>query len=64
LPATGDSISTVALSVIMSASCGLLDHIAHLDVPGEDLGLGNAFADVGQLEFVASPRLSVLQFFS
>jgi hypothetical protein len=31
----------------------LLDHVADLDVPGDDLGLGNAFADVGQLEFVA-----------
>ena len=33
-----------------------LDHVAHLDVPGDDLGLGNAFADVGQLEFVARHR--------
>src|SRR3546814_20536526 len=31
----------------------LLDRVADLDVPLDDLGLGNAFADVGQLEFVA-----------
>ena len=32
----------------------LADRVADLDVPGDDLGLGDAFADVGQLEFVAS----------
>ena len=29
-----------------------LDAVADLDVPGDDLGLGNAFADVGQLELI------------
>ncbi len=29
-----------------------LDPIADLDVPGDDFGLGNAFANVGELEFV------------
>ena len=29
-----------------------LDAVADLDVPGDDLRLGNAFADVRQLEFV------------
>jgi hypothetical protein len=28
----------------------LLDTVADLDVPGDDLGLGDAFADVGQAE--------------
>ena len=28
----------------------LRDHVADLDVPGDDLGLGDAFADVGQLD--------------
>ena len=32
----------------------LVDRVADLDVPGDDLGLGDAFADVGQLEDVAS----------
>ena len=35
--------------------------VADLDVPGDDLGLGNAFADVGQLEFEARHDGSVLQ---
>ena len=44
-------ISTVALSVIMSASCWSSSTCRlTFDVPGDDLGLGNAFADVGQLE--------------
>ena len=30
----------------------LFRSVADLDVPGDDLGLGNAFADVGQLELV------------
>ena len=30
----------------------LLDPVADLDVPGDDFGLGNAFADVGQLELI------------
>ena len=60
LPATGDSISTVALSVIMSAICwSSAIVVADLDVPGDDLGLGNAFADVGQLEFVASHQSAI-----
>ena len=29
-----------------------LDLVADLDVPGDDLGLGNAFANVGQLELI------------
>ena len=29
-----------------------LDRVADLDVPGDDFGLGNAFADVGQLELI------------
>ena len=29
------------------------DRVADLDVPGDNLGLGNAFADVGQFELVA-----------
>ena len=33
-----------------------LDAVADLDVPGDDLGLGDAFADIGQLEFVAGHR--------
>ena len=36
------------------------DRVADLDVPGDDLGLGNAFADVGQLEFV--PHQSAITF--
>ena len=32
----------------------LADDIANLDVPGDDFGLGNAFADVGELELVGS----------
>ena len=35
------------------------DRVADLDVPGDDLGLGNAFADVGQLEFVASHQSAI-----
>ena len=35
----------------------LADHVADLDVPGDDLGLGNAFADVGQLELVEVPSV-------
>ena len=51
MPATGDSISTVALSVIKSASWPiLLDAVTDLYVPGDDLGLGNALADVRQPE--------------
>ena len=34
-----------------------LDRVADLDVPGDDLGLGNAFADVGQLELVRLPSV-------
>ena len=44
----------------------LLDLVADLDVPGDDLGLGDAFADVGQLELVdahASPGPSSSAFF-
>ena len=37
----------------------LADRVADLDVPGDDLGLGNAFADVGQLEFVASHQSAI-----
>ena len=56
--ATGEVISTVALSVITSTSgCVLVDEVADLDVPGDDLGLGDAFADIGQLEDEACPRL-------
>ena len=33
------------------------DRVADLDVPGDDLRLGNAFADVGQLEFVIAPSV-------
>ncbi len=32
----------------------LLDAVADRDVPGDDLGLGRAFADIGQLEDIAS----------
>ena len=56
VPATGDGISTVALSVITSArtwSSGT--DVADLDVPFDDLGLGDAFADVGQLDRCACP---------
>ena len=35
------------------------DRVADLDVPGDDLRLGNAFADVGQLEFVASHQSAI-----
>ena len=35
------------------------DRVADLDVPGDDLGLGNAFADVGQLEFVARHQSAI-----
>jgi hypothetical protein len=35
----------------------LADHVADLDVPGDDFGLGYAFADVWKLEFVARHRL-------
>ena len=53
MPATGDGISTVALSVITSTSgWSSADAVARLDVPGDDLGLGDAFADVRQLEDV------------
>jgi hypothetical protein len=46
------------LSVITSTR-GLVfvDPVADLDMPGDDLGLGGAFADIGQLEDVA-PMLS------
>ena len=37
------------------------DRVADLDVPGDDLRLGNAFADVRQLEFV-SGHYSVMTF--
>ena len=60
LPATGLSISTVALSVIMSASCWSSSTcVADLDVPGDDLRLGDAFADVGQLEFVGRHQSAI-----
>jgi hypothetical protein len=53
-PATGDSISTCRLvGHHVGKLLVFLDLVADLDVPGDDLGLGNAFADVGQLEFVA-----------
>ena len=42
----------------------LVDLVADLDVPGDDLGLGDAFADVGQLEFVASHRSASITFSS
>ena len=29
-----------------------LDAVAQFDVPGDDLGLGDAFTDVGQLELI------------
>ena len=37
----------------------LADRVADLDVPGDDLGLGNAFADVGQLEFVSRHQSAI-----
>ena len=37
----------------------LADRVADLDVPGDDFGLGNAFADVGQLEFVSSHQSAI-----
>ena len=50
-PATGDGISTVALSVITSASTwSSATAVAGLDVPGDEFDLGDAFADVGHLD--------------
>ena len=39
-----------------------LDPVAELDVPRDDLGLGDAFADVGQLEFKAGHQRSITFF--
>ena len=51
VPATGDGISTVALSVITAATTwSSRDEVADLDVPFDDLGLGDALADVGHLD--------------
>ena len=36
----------------------LRDPVADRDVPGDDLGLGRAFADIGQLEDDSGPSLS------
>ena len=55
VPATGDDSSTVALSVITSASdWSSWIVVADVDVPLDDLGLGHALADVGQLHDVAA----------
>ena len=52
-PATGDEISTVALSVITSASTdSARDLVADRDVPLDELGLGDALADIGKLDDV------------
>ena len=57
LPATGDGISTVALSVITRrATWSSLDRVARLHVPGDDLDLGDAFADVRHLDDVNAHR--------
>ena len=49
-PATGDETSTVALSVSTSASDRFgRDLVADRDEPLDELGLGDALADVGQL---------------
>ena len=53
VPATGEGISTVALSVITSTSAWSSATVSPTaDVPLDDLGLGDAFADVGQLDDV------------
>ena len=36
-----------------------LDLVADLDVPGDDLGLGNAFANVGELELIETHYASM-----
>ena len=53
LPCTGDGISTVALSVITSASTWSSTTVSPgLHVPGDELDFGDAFADVGHLDDV------------
>ena len=55
-PATGDGISTVALSVITSASTWSSATVSPgLHVPGHEFDLGDAFADVGHLDDVRAP---------
>ncbi len=55
LPLTGEVISIVALSVITSTSGASSSTVwADLDMPGGDFGFSSAFADVRQLECVAS----------
>ena len=41
----------------------LLDRVADLDVPRDDLGLGNAFADIGQAEFEPGHRQTSFMIF-
>ena len=53
LPATGDGISTRRLVGHHVGEHLVLDHrVARLDVPGDELDLGDAFADVGHLDDV------------
>ena len=53
MPATGDGISTEALSVITSARpwSSTID-VAGRDVPDDELDLGDAFAEVGDSDHV------------
>ncbi len=51
LPETGEGISTVALSVITSASgSSSVTMSPTLTMPGDDLGFGGALADIGHLD--------------
>ena len=51
LPATGEVISTVALSVMTSTSgWSSSSHSPGLHMPGGDFRLSDAFADIGQAE--------------
>ena len=64
VPSTGEVISTVALSVITSTRwLVFLDVIARLYMPGHDLGLGDAFADIGQAEEILAHPLILHRLF-